>query len=223
MKKIFAFFAVIMMAGTMVWAEEPETISENNPDPVFQLRMENLNQSISLLNYEPSFQLNESNSFGFDSYNDFSSLTRRKKNKTAKILTFVGAGCIVVGGTVAVICAVQMVKSGTKGMEDIANDIDNLDSEDDMENFNNDMEGFNKTTDNMLGYWIGAAAGGVVATAGGVLTTIGIIKWVRGSHRRHSELFNGGVDSDLCANPQAMESSLSFGVGNGTVGFALEW
>lgn len=67
-----------------------------------------------------------------------------------------GAGCIVVGGTVAVICAVQMVKSGTKGMEDIANDIDNLDSEDDMENFNNAMEGFDKTTDKMLGYWIGA-------------------------------------------------------------------
>ncbi|MBP9991187.1 MAG: hypothetical protein KBT45_07145 [Bacteroidales bacterium] len=41
-------------------------------------------------------------------------------------------------------------------MEDIANDIDNLDSEDDRENFNNAMEGFDKTTDKMLGYWIGA-------------------------------------------------------------------
>lgn len=206
MKKMFTILAIILLAGATAWAEEPLTTQENatTSNPVFQLHIDNLNLGGSVLNYEPSFQLNESTSFGFDSYNDFSDLTkRRKKNKTAKILTFVGTGCFVVGSAVTIICAVKMVQSGVDGI--------------------NDMEGFNKTTDNMMGYWAGAAAGGVVATAGGVVATIGIIKWVRGSHHRRSELFNDGMENNLCDNPYARESMLSFGVGNGTMGFALEF
>lgn len=223
MKKMFTILAIILLAGATAWAEEPLTTQENatTSNPVFQLHIDNLNLGGSVLNYEPSFQLNESTSFGFDSYNDFSDLTkRRKKNKTAKILTFVGTGCFVVGSAVTIICAVKMVKSGVDGMEDMANDMDIEDYED---GYNNAMEGFNKTTDNMMGYWAGAAAGGVVATAGGVVATIGIIKWVRGSHHRRSELFNDGMENNLCDNPYARESMLSFGAGNGTIGFALDF
>lgn len=218
MKKIFTLFAIMLMAGATVWAEEPVTNSENNPttDPVFQLQMSNLSLGSSVLNYEPSFQLNESSSFGFDSYNDFSSLTRRKKNKTAKILTFVGAGCMVVGLTTTVICVVNFVKKGNDMMDEDYDPFAGA-TEDDPFGAADDDAG------SMVGLWAGAAAGGAVFVAGGVLTTIGLIKWKHGSHRRHSELFNSDYNSDLCADPQARESMLSFGVGNGTMGFALEF
>lgn len=218
MKKIFTLFAIMLMAGATVWAEEPVTNSENNPttDPVFQLQMSNLSLGSSVLNYEPSFQLNESSSFGFDSYNDFSALTRRKKNKTAKILTFVGAGCMVVGLTTTVICVVNFVKKGNDMMDDDYDPFAGA-TEDDPFGAADDDAG------SMVGLWAGAAAGGAVFVAGGVLTTIGLIKWKHGSHRRHSELFNSDYNSDLCADPQARESMLSFGVGNGTMGFALEF
>lgn len=77
MKKLFTILAITLWAGTAIWAEEPLTTQENTAtlNPVFQLQMDNLNLGGSLLNYEPSFQLNESSSFGFDSYNDFSALT----------------------------------------------------------------------------------------------------------------------------------------------------
>ena len=218
MKKIFTLFAIMLMAGATVWAEEPVTNSENNPttDPVFQLQMSNLSLGSSVLNYEPSFQLNESSSFGFDSYNDFSALTRRKKNKTAKILTFVGAGCMVVGLTTTVICVVNFVKKGNDMMDEDYDPFAGA-TEDDPFGAADDDAG------SMVGLWAGAAAGGAVFVAGGVLTTIGLIKWKHGSHRRHSELFNSDYNSDLCADPQARESMLSFGVGNGTMGFALEF
>ncbi|MCQ2262396.1 MAG: hypothetical protein MJZ42_04495 [Bacteroidales bacterium] len=219
MKKLFTILAITLWAGTAIWAEEPLTTQENTAtsNPVFQLQMDNLNLGGSLLNYEPSFQLNESSSFGFDSYNDFSALTkRRKKNKTAKILTFVGAGCMVVGLTTTVICVVNFVKKGSDMMDDDYDPFAGA-TEDDPFGTADDDAG------SMVGLWAGAAAGGAVFVAGGVLTTIGLIKWKHGSHRRHSELFNSDYNSDLCADPQARESMLSFGVGNGTVGFALEF
>lgn len=214
MKKFLFLLALLLVSGSMAWAVEPPALSLNDgsDNAINEFRFAGYNQGASLLGFQ-TINYEESTNFGFDSFSDMSALTKRKKSKAGLVLTIVGGTCIVAGGVVAGICISKLVSNVKVDMEEP--DFSDISS---MSQNQDDFESRGKSN---IGYVLGTAGGGLVFAAGIPLTIVGINLMTRkGGHRRHSELLNGTLSSDmLCTNEKGSNAMLSIGMGS----VALQW
>lgn len=188
MKKVFAIFAFVGLFAFGVQASEP--LSGNEPDGNISLQSLQLGSlhtqpnlfasSTEILQNEVTGSVND-----FENYSDFS---RRRKSKAGPVLTCVGIGCLVVGGTLAGIGISQIV-----GKINDEKELNELYSENPLAATEAEANKEEETPGKMFGRIAMIGGGGLMFVAGIPLTIIGAKLWSNGGrskHRRHSELID---------------------------------